>query len=529
MRQGAHTRIRVGWRPGFIPGRRRVLPVALAVVVVALVVAPGALADSSNLPITATVYQQGGSSFQDGTTIGQLESNACPTYSGPTVTQISPGNSPSQGPPPEQAWTLGSALGCLPTPVSVESVNSVVVIDEQGQPQNGPYSLLNGGLSAPNDLSTPSDFLNSAESPLIYSDGTNLIYQRPQRFASDTNATDEVTDPQGLALEVFEGTTFPITIAPSSTSPAAGQRVSFTVTGVPAGDQVSYAWNFGGGATNSTSPTPNVKFATAGVLPVTLTVTDKTAGSVGVATTTITVGNATPTRTSTTPIKVGPTQGKGGTVGAPPRTTTTKTTAKPTTTTTTPVKTTPAKTTPARTTPTRTAPTHTTRTRSTSTRTADATPGAGGPGGAGGAGAGDATTTTPAAATTTTPATTPRAHATPQSAAPPHKPTHKAHPKQTVPTKTAPTTTTTPQPTKPSGQRVSGLLLASLAPVPAGKSSLTHPLKPAAATAAPLSRAPGASPWAAIAGGAAVLLLLVLGATRELGPRLGGRRGNGGV
>lgn len=522
-------RIRVGRCPGSIPGHRHALRVALAVVAAALVAAPGALADNSGQQVTATVYPQGGASFPDTTTIGQLESS-CPTYTGTQPAQVGPSSSP-QSSLPSEVWSLGSVLGCLPTPIAVSQVTSVVIFDQLGQPQSGPNSVLSGGLNTPNDLSTPSDFPSQDQSPLIFSDGSNITYERPQRTAGDLNAADQVTVPDGQAFvfEVFEGPQLQgLTISASSASIAAGQRVSFSVTGVPTGDQTTYAWNFGGGAKNSTSPTPNLKFPTAGVWPVTLTVTDATAGSVGVATTQITVGAATPTRTSTTPVKVGPTKGKGGAVGAPPRTTTTKTTTKPTATTPQPPKTTPAKTTPAKTTPAPTTPARTTPTHTVSTPTAATTPAAGGSGGAGGGGGtrSVATTTPAATATTTHPRTTP-APPTP-TPTPTHKATHKAHPKPPAPTKTAPTTTT-PQPTKPSGQRVSGLLLASLAPVPAGKSSLTHPLRPAAASATPLSRATGTSPWAAIAGGSAALLLLVLGATRELGVRLRGRRGKGGV
>ncbi len=535
--------------------QKRALALVLVTAATFAVTAPAAAADNSDQPVVATVYAQGAAPVQDSTTIGALEGH-CPAYSGSAIPQYSGGSTPSQS-ISQQAWTLASVLGCLPTQVAVASVTSLVVINEQGQPESGPNSVLSQA-----DLNTPSDFSDPTASPLIFSDGSNIIYQRPQRSTSDTNATDEVTvsDPQAFAFQIFEGPRLSIAITPTPSTVSAGTGVSFGSTGVPANDQATYAWSFGGGATNSTQPAPTVTFATPGVYTITLTVTDNSSGSVGIATTTITVGDTTPTQTSTTPRTVGPTHGnQGGSIGAPAKTTTTPTRTqsspptptrpkpkpkkpKPKPTLTTPSRTTPTRTTPTRTTPVHTPPAHTTP---TPTRTTAATPAntqtTPGTGRAGGlhSGAGGATSTPArASSTTTAPATTAPATTAPATTAPATTtapaatvtqpvrttPGHRPRPSPTKPKPAHEHSAPTSQPTKPPGQRVSGQLLASLTPVPAGSSALVHTVRrPSAVSAAALSGAPGTSPWPAIAGIAAALLLLVLGAGRELSGR-GGRR-----
>ncbi len=84
-----------------------------------------------------------------------------------------------------QAWSLAALSGCLPVPVALGAVTGVTVIGA-----NGPELDASSQLT-PADLATPaSDFANPTESPLIYSDGTGIVYDRPWRGGQDANAAD---------------------------------------------------------------------------------------------------------------------------------------------------------------------------------------------------------------------------------------------------------------------------------------------------------------------------------------------------
>ena len=89
----------------------------------------------------------------------------------------------------------------------------------------------------------------------------------------------------------------------------AGQTVNFTGTGTdPDGDAMTYLWNFGGGATNSTLRNPGaVAFNTAGTYTVTFTVTDShaladpTPPTVSITVNAASGGNTAPTGTIDSP------------------------------------------------------------------------------------------------------------------------------------------------------------------------------------------------------------------------------------
>jgi PKD repeat protein/ribosomal protein L40E len=83
----------------------------------------------------------------------------------------------------------------------------------------------------------------------------------------------------------------------SPTGPQANQTVAFDASGstAPAGSIVSYAWNFGDGATG-TGATANHIYATANTYTVTLTVTDSK-GLKGNSSTSVTISTASPTPT----------------------------------------------------------------------------------------------------------------------------------------------------------------------------------------------------------------------------------------
>ncbi len=165
--------------------------------------------------------------------------------------------------------------------------------------------------------------------PLTYSwnfggGATNSAQQNPSVvFGTPGTFTVSlaVADSKGLADPTPATRT--ITVTPSTTAnqppagtitqPASdvvinvGQSVSFVGSGTDPDNNtpLTYAWNFGGGATNSTVQSPTVVFATAGTFTVSLTVTDaKGLADATPATRTVTVlapNNQPPTASITAP------------------------------------------------------------------------------------------------------------------------------------------------------------------------------------------------------------------------------------
>jgi len=93
-------------------------------------------------------------------------------------------------------------------------------------------------------------------------------------LADPTPDTRTITVTGGTANQAPNGV---INTPAGATTIAAGQSVSFTGTGSDPDNNLplTYAWNFGGGATNSAVQNPgNVVFANAGTFTVTFTVTD---------------------------------------------------------------------------------------------------------------------------------------------------------------------------------------------------------------------------------------------------------------
>ncbi|WP_088278701.1 PKD domain-containing protein [Ideonella sp. A 288] len=79
--------------------------------------------------------------------------------------------------------------------------------------------------------------------------------------------------PVATANQAPNGT---ISLPAANVTVTAGQSVAFNATGTDPDNNtpLTYAWNFGGGAANSTLQNPSVVFATAGTFTVSLTVTD---------------------------------------------------------------------------------------------------------------------------------------------------------------------------------------------------------------------------------------------------------------
>jgi PKD domain len=462
-------------RPGSRPGRRLALAAAAAAVL-ACVPSPTALADDSNEQVVANVYAPASAPTQDVVSLGALA--GCPTYTGPSLELYGPGGAlePAQT-VSRDAWTLGTVLSCLQRPIPAADVQGVVIVGPTG-PQYGTDSELD-----PGDLASPSDFADPSESPLIYDDGTGITYARPWRGGEDANAEDNfaLSYPSQFTFDVYEGSLLDVALtAPSSIG--GGKPVTFeaTVSGVPAGATLSYAWDFDGGAPNSTVEDPTVTFSAAGEYRVTLEVTDGDGGGGG-ASTTVTVGDTgtVPARGSGNP---GPTRSSGHHPGGHR--------GKPT--------------------------------KSSSTRAARHhgrhSTGGSATGGRRGTSTGSGTTTTAPGGTSSGSTATSTAASSTSTAPIAPSPAVAAPPRKTAGRPSGRDGHEPPAAASRGGSEVSGRLLGSVALVPAADSPLVRLAGPQA-TAPPLRRALSGSPGPAIAAGVAVLLLLALGAGRELGAR----------
>jgi hypothetical protein len=401
--------------------------------------------------------------------------NQCPTYPGPYNFDMHGAGGALQTTDDigtTQVWSLASVVRCLSPSVPLSAVQGIAVVQSNGFPEVSPYSVL-----SPGDL-MPGGFADPSLVPVIYTDGTNIFYDRPWRGGTDDNATDKV-QANPLQIDIYEGQTITVTATSSANTVAPGTTVNFSATAPPADSAgITYSWNFDGGAQGSqtaSGPTTSATFATSGVYDVVVQATNA-AGGGGGAQIPITVTGGTPTTpgSNTTPV-TGPTNSNGQTPGAP-------------------------------------AGTSKTQHGGTSAKGHGKHPASGKSTHAG----------TPAAQTTTTPASTGTSSASAQpgsgsTSAGSVATTH--HGKSTQSRHTA-TKTRAITPTGPS-RLVSGLLISDVTTLPAGASPLVHVVPPPLG-AAPARRRPiSAAILPALTAALGVFLLFALGAGRELRWRRG--------
>lgn len=440
---------------------------------------------SSDEVVSATVYSPSGMTQNDSVSLAQLQSNPkCTPYSGTDLNELGRTGFVDVPLSPTATWSLGTVLGCLSTPVPVAAVQGVTVIDSQGNPEARAGSMLTPADLAPQGST---DFNNPQEAPVVQALGALNQYDRPWRGngrgQTDQDFLDEVqgTDngqPLPITIEVFEGPLLTVTVSASRTTVLAGTAVTFsaTVTGQN-GNALSYSWNFDGGAQSATASSPQVTFGTPGQYNVTVQVTD-TAGGGGAAEVPITVGTPAPAVTGAPPqpgsgrsrnshTPTGPRKSKGNHAGVRPGNSSAGASTS--------AGTRSSAGTHANTS-TRGSTTPTAATTSTSTRIS--------------------TSTTPSQ-----PATASTQHRTNTPTPPARSPTVRLARPAPAPPASAPL--------------VSGLLVGDVTPLAAGASPLVH-VVPAAATAPPARQAIRVSLLPALSAGFAVLLLLGLGAGREL-------------
>lgn len=451
--------------------------------------AGAASADDSSPLVAATIYGSQGQTTNASVTTQALLDNPqqCPVYSGGSLDEHGRQGEVTVTPSPTRSWTLSTILGCLsPQPISPSQVQSITIIGDQGNPLENPGSQISAG-----DLGSSID-------PVIQSLGSTDQYDRPWRGGSDLDYLDE-TQTTPIAIEIFEGAPLQVHASASQTTVSPGATIDFTAAVTGASGSLTYNWSFDGGAPNTSTPSPQVQFTSAGVWTVQVQVISA-GGASGGDQLTVTVNSPSgtpPTKTGQT--TTGPNKSKGPTPGGHPGTQPKsgapgtnqhkdkgKGTGKQNTTTTTST--------------TQTTTSSTTTTQSTTTP-ADTGAG-GGSSGSSGSAAGGSSSGTPAQSPTT--------------------PTHHKAP-------AASDHRTPPTPAPTGGTLVTGQLVSDIVPIAADRSPLVH-LVSAAAGTAPAREAPPRGSLLAVFGGIlAVLLLLALGAQRELGrprwvrlPRIGG-------
>jgi hypothetical protein len=215
----------------------------------------------------------------------------CPAYTGQVPEQHGPGGTsyPQQTPDNPAAgtgmWEISAVLQCLGVPV--QQGVTVSVEDENGAPE-----VSNGSeLVGMGDLTSPSNFENSSEVPIVVDAGGVNYYYRPWRGAGDYNARDSVTDNGPITIQVFEGSaTLNVTASVSNRNPTTADTVTFTATVTPPDQNgLQYAWSFDGGASPSTEQSPTEQF-NAGTYNVIVRVNDSN-GAVGTANVLVTVNS----------------------------------------------------------------------------------------------------------------------------------------------------------------------------------------------------------------------------------------------
>jgi PKD domain len=455
--------------------------------------------------INATVISSTGTTT-DAVSLADLLQNPtqCPqfdpgaTYYELATTGTEPVPLPGGIPGPETGnWTLETALTCLGQ-IDATAIKAITVYESNGVPEDGPNSIL-----YPNrDLSVPSDFANSSQVPTVGYGSPNVLYQRPERNPNDLDYLDLVQTQGSLQVDIYEIPPLQVTITPPA-SITPGEPSSFTATVIdpsspgqtPPGLQ--YTWNFEDGLNPSGQPTPTVTYPNAGTYTVDLHVTDA-AGDGGGTTTNVTIAGTNPitTTTSAKSPATGPSNSAGETLGGGAGKPTKSTGSGKSTATKGPGHHRPKATPKAKPKPKKPKATVMTPKHSivvTHKRTATTT------------------TTVPSKAPTQTTART--------SLVPPPPPPKPASPASRPTVKKRRSADGSPD-GRANGTRVSGLVIGAITPATPAMIAKLEAVAAGSRATAPASRPPrSASKLGAVAAIAGVILLLMLGAGRELARR----------
>ena len=431
--------------------------------------------------VSATVYpsSQGTVSHQ---TVGLQTLDGCPAYGGSNPIYLYPPGQPYEL--TSTSWTLSTVLTCG-MQIPLGDVTSVQVLN----PSQGFEAPLDSA-----DLSDPTRYQDSQAPdalPAVSVDGSEdqTAYVRPVRGGGDDNARDAVTENGAPITLVVYVNGPPLSVDASAqtlsaTATATTAKLSATVSTaagspIPA-SALTWSWNFGDGVT-SVAAAPEHRFA-AGSYDVTVQVTDVSSGAGGTATIQFMTPAGPAPGHHTQPGANKPTKSKSpsgsnngkhskrptGRSGAQPSGSSDKgrSTSHP-------------------------AGQGTTPATASTPRTSTAPPEPTTP-----------TATTPAPPTTTSPPPSPVGHPAP------HRPV--PHPRSQR------TTRRRGPPAAPAGPLVTGRLISDVSPLPVGSSPLVH-LTPVAAAAPPaVGQATRTTAMPAIGAALVVIVLLGLGAWREL-------------
>jgi hypothetical protein len=306
-RQGvrvARQRLISNRRSGISPGRRFALALAVAVAGLAW---PGTLAAADAGSGSGTALLQvtviGGSAGSGGPrtlTVGQLEN--CPQYppdigslrlyrqDGTYATQSLSGES----------WSLQVALSCG-FGLSPSDITDVVVQRSNRSYESPGLSDAELGSGPYNDPTAP------GASPVVSADpndANNTQYIRPWMGGSDDNAQDWVPAAGGpIVVQVYENSSpLTVTITPQqtgSTATTTTYNFSATVTDasgntIPA-SSLTWSWTFGDPSPSSTLPAPPHTYSISGRVVVSVQATDPSTGASGPGWTTVTIPSGTDT------------------------------------------------------------------------------------------------------------------------------------------------------------------------------------------------------------------------------------------
>ncbi len=258
-------------RPGALPGRRFAYALLLAAALAATGGGAGTAAADQTV-VSATIFPSGHGSVTT-RSVGQTALGACPPYSGPNPLTLFPtGQSYNL---PATTWTVATVISCglqIPlTDVSSVQISNTLI---------GAFE----GLSAAalSESSLYDDPGGPGALPIVSVDGSGgqTNYFRPRAVGS--NSTVDVTETP-IPIRVYAYGP-PLTVKAAYQKLTSTVKLSATVTTaagavVPA-SALGWKWDFGDGQT-STQATPGHRFAAGNSYSVTVTVTDPSAGTGG--------------------------------------------------------------------------------------------------------------------------------------------------------------------------------------------------------------------------------------------------------
>lgn len=247
----------------------------LAVLLTVVSLAPAAAtATADQSVVTATLYPSSGGSVSTPPPVTLSSLGGCPAYDGSNPMYSYPGDQPFEA--TASSWAVSTLLSCgLQVPLT--DVTDVQI----SNPSQGFEAPLSQA-----DLSVPSPFEDPNSQPVISYDGNEdlITYFRPWRGGSDQNGRDEFTQGSPVAIVVYENGPPLNVIATAQTTSKLTKRFSATVrtaSGAPIpASALTWSWNFGDGQSSS-EPSPTHAFQPDAVYPVTVQVTDQSAGTGG--------------------------------------------------------------------------------------------------------------------------------------------------------------------------------------------------------------------------------------------------------